>query len=236
MKAKSQIAQTYQRLQADLLDSRYPPGCKLKIDQLCRDLGVSPGAVREALSRLTSDGLVRAEPQRGFIVAPVSAADLVDLTSVRIDIETRCVRRAIEIGDVAWEGRVLSALHQLLRLSEHMSAPKAGRPVLNPNWTRLHGEFHDTLVSACDSRWWLRLREQLYLQAERYRRLLIPHARSGRDAATEHKAIAAAVLARDAPLACDLLARHFQLTTDTLLALKAPFKEQKTPSAYEDEG
>lgn len=78
-----------------MLDGAHAPGSKLPIDQVAERFGVSLGAVREALSRLTSDRLVIAEPQRGFSVAPVSAADLIDLTTVRIDIETRCLRRSI---------------------------------------------------------------------------------------------------------------------------------------------
>ncbi|MDI3567508.1 GntR family transcriptional regulator [Bradyrhizobium sp. Arg816] len=68
------------------------------IDQIAERFAVSLGAVREALSRLTSDRLVVAEPQRGFMVAPISAADLIDLTAVRIDIETRCLRSSIMRG------------------------------------------------------------------------------------------------------------------------------------------
>lgn len=227
MTAKSRTIETYERLKLDLLDARHTPGAKLKIDQICDDFGVSPSAVREALARLTSDGLVRAEPQRGFIVAPVSADDLVDLTSVRIEIETRCLRRAIQIGDVAWEGGVLSTLHQLRRYPE--VERDGATPHMNREWTRLHGAFHDALISACDSHWWLRLREQMYLQAERYRRLLVPYARVERDVAAEHDAIAEAAIARDADKACALLADHLQLTADILLASQAPFEDMPRP-------
>lgn len=228
MPTRSQTSDTYERLKLALLDARYPPGAKLKIDRLRDDLGVSPGAVREALSRLTSDGLVRAEPQRGFIAAPVSADDLVDLTSVRIEIETRCLARAIQTGDIAWEGRILSSLHQLLRQPALREEPD-GRMVMNPDWARVHGEFHDALTDACDSRWWLRLRDQLYLQAERYRRLLVPYARVDRDLDGEHEAIARATVARDATAACDLLAKHLQMTADILLASTVPFEDMPKP-------
>ena len=56
----------YEGLRADLLACRIPPGKKLKIQELCDRLSVSLGAIREALSRLTSEGLVVAEPQRGL--------------------------------------------------------------------------------------------------------------------------------------------------------------------------
>src|SRR5690349_6839687 len=59
----------YEELRADILSCRIPPGAKLKIQDLCTKFSVSLGAIREALSRLTSEGLVTAEPQRGFRAA-----------------------------------------------------------------------------------------------------------------------------------------------------------------------
>ena len=55
----------YELLRADILSCRLPPGSKLKIQELCTRYAVGLGAIREALSRLTSEGLVIAEPQRG---------------------------------------------------------------------------------------------------------------------------------------------------------------------------
>ena len=51
--------------------------------------------VREALSRLWAEGLVVAEPQRGFHVSPVSLEHLTDLTLTRMEIEGLCLSRSI---------------------------------------------------------------------------------------------------------------------------------------------
>jgi hypothetical protein len=87
--------------------------------------------VREALSRLTSDGIVENVPQKGFVVAPVSPEDLKDLTSVRIDIENRCLDLAIKKGDLAWEGRILSSYH---RLSKTKLESDSVQHTYNPVW------------------------------------------------------------------------------------------------------
>ena len=218
MRGTSKTTQTYEALRQDILSGKYPPGARLRIDLLSDSHGVSLGAVREALSRLTSEGLVVSEPQRGFLIAPLSKADLADLTSVRVEIETRCLARSIQIGDVAWEGRVLSALHQMSRTPMQGSGPG-----INPAWARLHAEFHDALVAACDNQWWLRLRNQLFLQSERYRYLPVPFVRTDRDVDAEHRAIAEAAVARDAEGATEALARHLQRTADILLASDMPF-------------
>ncbi len=223
---KSRTNETYEALRQILLDAVYEPGQKLKIDQISKDLGVSPGAVREALARLTSDGLVVSEPQRGFISAPISVADLMDLTSVRVEIEASCLRRSIRLGDLGWEGTIKSVWHQL----EHTPPELESRPnVLNPKWVELHAAFHDSLISACDSVWRLKLREQMFTQAERYRRMLLPYTKIRRDPKEEHRALVEAVLARQADHACDLLSKHLNRTADVLLSSDAPFSDVPKP-------
>ncbi|MEF2070711.1 GntR family transcriptional regulator [Consotaella aegiceratis] len=211
MAAASRTAEVYGALKQELLDSVHAPGSKLGIDQLAERFKVSAGAVREALSRLTSDWLVIAQPQRGFVVAPISARDLIDITAVRVEIEIRCLRRSIELGTLEWEAQLLGAWHQLSRTRPAYD----GKP--DPEWARLHAGFHDNLVAACDSVWWLRLREQLYTQAERYRRMILPQARVERDIDAEHRAILDFALAHEVERAARALSDHMQLTTEILL-------------------
>lgn len=174
--------------------------------------------MREALSRLTSDGLVIALPQRGFIVTPISAEDLEDLTKVRIEIEMRCLKKAIELGDISWEGRIQDTLHQLT----HTPLPRPDGTVgVNREWSNVHSAFHDALVYACGSKWWINLRDRMFTQAERYRRLLATTSGKPRDLVSEHAAIAHATLDRDADAACQLLRDHLQATADHLLASEA---------------
>lgn len=204
----------YERLRADLLACRLQPGSRLKIGELCQSLSVSLSAVREALSRLTSEGLVVAEPQRGFRVAPISADELSDLTQVRAQIEGMCLERAIAVGDVGWEARLVAAFHRLSRTPER----EPGDPQrMNEAWSAAHAAYHEALVAACDSPWLLRLRATLYAQSERYRRLSVPLAEIARDLNREHQDIIDAAFARDSGRARTLMTRHLELTTRILL-------------------
>jgi len=207
----------YEALRADLLACRILPGSRLKIQELCSRLSVSLGAIREALSRLTSEGLVVAEPQRGFRAAPISAADLQDLTMVRVEVESLCLKRAIEIGDVNWESRLVAAFHRLSRTPERAPADPIRS---NDEWAEAHAAFHLALVEGCDSPWLLRLHSQLYDQSERYRRLSIPLAKQERNVGQEHQRILDATLKRDAKKAVALLTAHLTATTNILLAAK----------------
>jgi DNA-binding GntR family transcriptional regulator len=204
----------YLSLRADLLACRILPGSRLKTQELCSRFSVSLGAIREALSRLTSEGLVVAEPQRGFRAAPISAADLVDLTMVRAEIDSLCLKRAIASGDVQWEASLVAAAHCLARTPERVPNDPARS---NDDWARAHAAFHLALVNGCDSPWLLHLHSLLYAQSERYRRLSVPFAASSRNVNKEHQAIVNATLARDAEVAVRLLVAHLETTTHILL-------------------
>ena len=206
----------YEHLRAEILGCRLMPGQRLKVAELCGRLGVSLGAVREALSGLAVEGLVVAEAQKGFRVAGVSASDLEDLTRTRIQIETLCLQGAIPAGDVAWEARIISAFHQMSRTSQRAEDDRAR---LSDEWADAHCAFHAALVGACDSPWLLRLRDILYAQSERYRRLSVPVAPDKRDLDREHRAIMEAVLARNVDCAIDLMRAHISLTTRLLKPL-----------------
>ena len=216
----------YAALRADLLACRLRPGVKLNIGAISVEIGVSPGAVREALSRLSAEGLVVAETNRGYRAAPVSQADLLDLTSTRIEVEAACLRRAIRAGGVDWETRIVAAHHRLSRTPERV-ADDACR--ISDAWAQAHGEFHAALNGACDSPWRVRLRAFLYDQTERYRRLSAPASALDRDLAREHRELMEATLARDEESAVALIASHLNVTAARLGALAVATQLEGAP-------
>ncbi|MGO1075471.1 GntR family transcriptional regulator [Inquilinus sp. CA228] len=207
--ARSLTEAAYVRLRADILACRLRPGQRLKINDLCAQLGVSLSAVREALSRLSAEGFVISEAQKRFQVAPVSAADLDDLTRTRVEIETLCLRRAMAVRGIDWETGLVAAYHRLSRTPERVEGDERR---VSEDWAAAHADYHLALVAACDSPWLLRLRAMLYVQSERYRRLSVPMAEHRRDLDGEHHRIMAAVLAGDAEAGCRLLSDHLLLT------------------------
>ena len=204
----------YRQLRADLTAGRLPPGQRLKIDDLCKRTSAGSSAVREALSRLVSDGFVAIEPRRGFRVAPLALEDLRDLTQTRCQIEALCIRNSITHGDIHWETTVVAASHRLSRTP----VAAADDPARYSNdYAVAHRAFHETIVAACKSHWLLRLRASLYAQHERYRWLSRPLARMERDLDTEHRAIAEAAVRRDADRCVLLMEEHLHRTARVLL-------------------
>jgi DNA-binding GntR family transcriptional regulator len=208
---RNQTTVAYEALRADILVGRYPPEKKLKIQELAEELGVSPGAVREALSRLVPEELVVSRDQRGFLVAPLSVADLTDLTDLRCEIESLALRRSVELGDVNWEAGILAAEHRL-----RSKIVVVGGEDPNVKWRQNHAAFHTALVSACGSRRLLGLHAQLYEQSERYRGLSF-HADADRDVETEHHRIVEFALARDAAALVSAMVDHLRFTTKLIV-------------------
>jgi DNA-binding GntR family transcriptional regulator len=77
--------------------------------------------------------------------------------------------------------------------------------------------YHERLVAASDSPVMLRLRHQLYMQAERYRRISVPMQVSRRDTNSEHLEIMEASIGRNVKRATECLSDHLNLTTKILL-------------------
>ena len=213
---RSLTSAVFLRLRDDILGCRIAPGERLRPAAIARDFAVSLSAVREALSRLVADGLVVAEDQKGFRVSPVSPDDLRDTTRARIEIEGIALRHAIARGDAAWEARVGATLDALIATPSRRTDD---RSLPNEAWAGVHDAFHHALLSACGSDWLMRFRATLFAQSDRYRRLTVPAApHDARDVAGEHRAIAAAALARDAAAAVAALAHHYEATMALALA------------------
>lgn len=211
---RSRTQDVYQLIRADILACRRLPGQKIKISELSDRFSVSLGTVREGLSRLAAEGLLTAEPQRGFRVTPISVEDLMDLTRVRIEIECTALRQSIEHGDINWEGQIVAADH---KLSQTPQRDPNDPERISESWASAHTDFHDALVDACPSRWTLKLRDLLYVQTERYRRLSVPVANRERDVVGEHRSIMEAALARDSDLAAERLRAHLSTTTEMII-------------------
>ena len=220
---KSLTAAVASALQNDLVTGRYLPGAKLPIVKLARDYGVSPGAVREALSRLVSENLVEFNEQRGFRAAPVSRAALFDIARTRVRIDAHALRDAIRLGDVEWEADILAIHHRLANCPERDDQSLGMRA----DWQRLHRIFHRTLIAACGSEWLIRFHDLLYDQMIRYRCLAGAFQLDlRRNVRSEHADIVDAVIARDDDAAAAAIEKHYMTTANLLVEVTALRDEQ----------
>ncbi|MEQ8346521.1 MAG: GntR family transcriptional regulator [Sneathiellaceae bacterium] len=220
MVAGGTLASTvYQRLRREIVTTGLKPGAKLRIEALSERYNVGASPVREALNRLSAEGLVDHEDQKGFRIAPVSLADLLELNRTRCWINEVALRESIGRGDQEWEESVLIAYHRLSKVPGRLP-DESGE--INPEWERLHLAFHRSLIAACGSKWMLRFAEVLSDCADRYRHLSAA-ARVERDVPAEHEAIMEAVIRRRTQMAISLLNEHMTRTSDNVQKLLQEF-------------
>lgn len=218
-KPRNLSEQAYDRIRRDIILGERIPGERLLIDTMseCYEIGMVP--IREALNRLSAEGLVVRESNRGFSVSQLSMDDLEELVGTRIQLETLALRASIERGDEAWEERLVLSYHRLAR-THRMMPLEAGRERISDEWEPRHRDFHLALLDACGSRWLLGFCSTMIDHAVRYRNVSMnAHASQLRreGANGEHEALLRAAVDRDADLACDLLERHYRATLDGVI-------------------
>ena len=205
---------TYQRIKHDIIFGKLSPGSKLKLDGLRERYEASMSTLRETLSRLSSEGFVAAEEQRGFFVTVVSKDDFVEIANLRILLECHALELSLKNGDTEWEGNLVAAHHKLHLLEKKMLA---GDETQKEDWKRYDSEFHLAMIEACGSANLLSLHSILFDKYLRYQMLVLTH--RGQEAVNEHKKMLDAAIGRDAKKASAILKTHIEKGLEN--ALKA---------------
>ncbi len=178
----------YQSLRAAILDLTCPPGELLRKQELCARFGVSRSPVSEALARLAAEGLVTIIPQSGSYVARLSMDEMREGAFLREALELAAVERVAGTADAAL---IDSLARNIARQEEcHARTDHAG-------FHAADAEFHDLILSATGFRRLALLSETAWVHVNRARRLLLPEPGRLADTIEEHRAIVAALAARD---------------------------------------
>jgi len=199
----------YQQLRSDILKGRFEPGSKLRLQHLGKQYEVGNSPLREALNRLSSNGLVTREENKGFRVSTASIVELEELIKTRCMLEQTALRESVQFGDAAWEERVVIAFHRLNRLEEGVDKAAQHR---TPEWEAAHRDYHLALISACGSNILLDFCRQMHEQTLRYRSLVEVVQYRDVHECTEHRSIQEAVLDRDVERAINMLHAHYTVT------------------------
>ncbi len=199
----------YLLLRNEILDGKLLPGAKLNIRDLSKTYASGLSPVREALNRLSAEGLALQADNRGFKVQPVSVPELADLTQARCWVNEIGVRESIEKGNTDWEEAVILSCHRLKRTPRFLPEEEM---IPNPKWAVVHKEFHQSLISACGSNWMIDTCSRLFDAAERYRNLARVAGVSRSDPRDEHQEIMSAAVDRETNLVIELLNAHFMRT------------------------
>src|SRR3954469_20234552 len=93
-KGSTSGAAAYERLRTAIVALELGPGTEVSEAQLVDGFGFSKAAVRAALARLRSDGLVVAEPRRGHVVAPLTMRDVLEIYDLRLLLDPAAAEAA----------------------------------------------------------------------------------------------------------------------------------------------
>ena len=203
----------YRRIRHDIIFGQLAPGSRLRLEWLKDAYEASVSTLREILYRLSSEGLVLAEGQKGFEVSPVSQRQFRELAAMRELLEGHAMTQSFEQGDMDWEARVVAAHHKLARLEQQMLA---GIRAEAGTWKRYDWEFHHALISACGSTALLQTHAPIFDRYLRYQ--IVAMIFRGEAAADEHQQLLACALERDTARARTILSQHISACVEHTLA------------------
>jgi GntR family carbon starvation induced transcriptional regulator len=180
------------------------PDQKLKLTDLRQAYGGSNHSMRETLRILSSEGVVEATNQRGFRVTSATEDDLRDILLVRLEVEKLGLRRSLERGDVAWESRLVAALHSVSRADAVVQENPDDVTALE--WDEACRDLSMTLISASGSPRLASMAAQFYGQSRRFRLALLREGRIDFAARSARRAeLQDAIMERDADRALGVL-------------------------------
>ncbi|MHA7248878.1 GntR family transcriptional regulator [Arthrobacter tecti] len=156
----------YQQLKSLIMDGSIPPGLRINIEDVSRQLEVSPTPVREALARLESDGLVNKSPLKGYrTTALLNRTEVSELYELRLLLEPSAAANAarnltsesaaalsteIASCSVAPEGQEYSSYRELSNHDERLHdliLTIAGNRTIRQALERTHCHLHINRLS-----------------------------------------------------------------------------------------
>jgi DNA-binding GntR family transcriptional regulator len=192
----------YSEVRERIMSGALPPGAVVSQEALAAELDVSTTPLREAMRRLSSEGLVVLDAHRDARVAPLSAAEARSLFEIRQQLDPLAVRLAAERRDERDQQRIRESAASLEPLD-----PGSGLAAL-----QAHRAFHTALYRASHNDLLIGLLDGLWDKADRYRRAALEAREDSPDdrarVRAEHQAMMTAVLDGDPDAAEEHMRRH----------------------------
>lgn len=196
--------QAYTTIRSKILRCEYEPNAFLNEDFLCQELNMSRTPVRDALSRLEQENLVKIMPKKGFLVAPLS------LNEINIIYETRIL---LEPYIIRTYGHKISK-----ELQERMELIMKTMEESIDDMERIYDlddEFHRLIVHLCSNKYLISCYDSINAQNLRLR-VLSGHQNRARLIATqeEHMDILRQIVKKDYDKAADAIEKHLSASKE----------------------
>lgn len=206
----------YSHIRDRILDGTYTAGAPLRQEEIAKTLDVSRVPVREALTRLESEGLVVLRPRRGYAVVALSADEIRDIADICERLEALAAIEATRRrtpADVAALEAVLGEMDRLGTLA------RGGDQAAQAAWVERHREFHTRLFAVSGRKSLCRLLAQARDQLEPFIRIELNLNDYLTQAPAEHRRILDQFRLGSAEEVGRLCAEHIRKSCDRLVAL-----------------
>ena len=199
--------QVYDQLERNILTGAYQPGELLTEKRLAAELGVSRTPIREALSRLEYDRLIKDTPQ-GSEVRGISKDDVEDMFLIKKKLEVHAtVQAALNMTE-----EELLSLKAILDQQEYFAEKGDAIKVRN-----LDTEFHDMIYDGSGSTILQSVLSPIHHKLLKFRRASLENEERILASVSEHKAIYEAMKKRDKKETEKLMKAHIDNAYDSIM-------------------
>lgn len=210
-------ADVYRILRDRILRQELHAGEKLSDLRLSSELGVSRTPIREALLQLVQDGIVVAEPNRGFFVATISPKDIAEIFDLRAALETFALRETAKHDHTATYDRALHELEHVERLIQAATTSRE-REEAAEAFLETDRSFHSWLVEGANNSRLTTIIQGLWTQVAIYQQFGAELPGWMEIALEQHRAIINHLRRGDAEAAEQELAEHIDDMKTRILA------------------
>ncbi len=201
--------QALEQIRARIVDGTLALGEAISETSLAQALNVSKTPVREALQELKREGLVQIFPKRGTFVFEASPDLVRELSDFRLVLETAALERAMAS---AW-GRLVDHLEPIVA---EMTTAIADDDL--PSYRRLDAALHRGIIAHCGNAFLQDAHAAIEFRVQALRTRLSTAAENNDRTMGEHQALIAAIAARDAARALEILRHHILQTRESYLS------------------
>ena len=202
----------YSDLRAELLSLERRPGEAISEAEIALSYGVSRTPVREAILKLSDEGLLEIFPQSGIIVSRIPVAALPEAILIRKALEETTARLAAE--------RATSSQILALRaiLERQREAEAAGD---SETFHQADEAFHASIAEIAGHPGIWKLIQQVKVHVDRYRRLTLPQRGRIAQVISEHEVVLTAIETHDAARAGLAMSHHLERLRDNIDATQS---------------
>lgn len=208
-----------EQLRRAVLEGVYPPGHRMKQEELADRFGVSRIPLRDALRTLIGEGLLRAEPGRGTYVTVLDLDEIDDIYDLRRLVEPSFAEHVVD----RVSRRDLARFEQMAEAMDRVDLTGAAA------WSRTNLAFHLDMYRLSRLSVRYEVISQMYHRLEPYSRFYVHGTSAYERVQREHRAMVQALVGGDAAE----LARQIVLHIDGgQQGLHAAWQKGATPQEY----